>query len=139
MLKKLFVTAAAAAAVSVPLAGMAWADPPDDTGKDGGIGQGGIPQRVNEIAASQGLPDPNGPDEPNPPGSIASQLKDTVCTTHCSTPQAYGTLLNVFYPGVYPDKTHVGMGVKASGPGCNRGHTAATDPGSPNFPGNCPR
>ena len=30
MLKKLFVTAAAAAAVSVPLAGVAWADPPSD-------------------------------------------------------------------------------------------------------------
>ena len=31
MLKKLFVTAAAAAAVSVPLAGAAWADPADTT------------------------------------------------------------------------------------------------------------
>jgi hypothetical protein len=31
MLKKLFITAAAAAAVSVPLAGVAWADPESNT------------------------------------------------------------------------------------------------------------
>ena len=30
MIKKLFITAAAAAAVSVPLAGAAWADPPSE-------------------------------------------------------------------------------------------------------------
>jgi hypothetical protein len=41
MLKKLFITAAAAAAVSVPLAGVAWADRPSDPGSNGsGIGQG---------------------------------------------------------------------------------------------------
>ena len=33
MLKKLFFTAAAAAAVSVPLAGVAWADKPSDPGR----------------------------------------------------------------------------------------------------------
>jgi hypothetical protein len=38
MLKKLFVTAAAAAAVSVPLAAAAWADPGDPSGN--GVGQG---------------------------------------------------------------------------------------------------
>ena len=44
MLKKLFVTAAAAAAVSVPLAGVAWADKPSDPGSNGkGLGQGGVP------------------------------------------------------------------------------------------------
>ena len=35
MLKKLFVTATAAAAVSFPLAGAAWADPPSDGGSNG--------------------------------------------------------------------------------------------------------
>jgi hypothetical protein len=35
MLKKLLVTAAAAAAVSVPLAGVAWADKPSDPGSNG--------------------------------------------------------------------------------------------------------
>jgi hypothetical protein len=41
MLKKLFITAAAAAALSVPLAGVAWADPPSDPGStDSGVGQG---------------------------------------------------------------------------------------------------
>lgn len=40
MLKKLFFTAAAAAAVSVPLAGVAWADKPSDPGGNG-VGKGG--------------------------------------------------------------------------------------------------
>ena len=45
MLKKLFVAAAAAAAVSVPLAGVAWADKPSDPGSNGNgsNGKGGIP------------------------------------------------------------------------------------------------
>jgi hypothetical protein len=46
MLKKLFITGAAAAAVSVPLAGAAWADPGDPSGN--GLGQGGIPKRVGQ-------------------------------------------------------------------------------------------
>ena len=50
MLKKLFVTAAAAAAVSVPLAGVAWADPPSDPGSNGnGIGKGGIPNKTGNF------------------------------------------------------------------------------------------
>ena len=47
MLKKLFVTAAAAVAVSVPLAGVAWAEPPADPGSNGdGMGAGGIPSVI---------------------------------------------------------------------------------------------
>jgi hypothetical protein len=37
MFTKLFVTAAAAAAVSVPLAGVAWADQPTDPGVGPGV------------------------------------------------------------------------------------------------------
>ena len=47
MLKKLFVTAAAAAAVSVPLAGVAWADTGDSNGN--GIGAGGVPQKAGTV------------------------------------------------------------------------------------------
>ena len=50
MLKKLFVTAAAAAAVSVPLAGVALADTGDPNGN--GLGQGGVPQRLGDFAAT---------------------------------------------------------------------------------------
>jgi hypothetical protein len=42
MIKKLFITAAAVAAVSVPLAGAAWADKPDDPG----AGNQGVPDRA---------------------------------------------------------------------------------------------
>ena len=53
MLKKLFVAAAAAAAVSVPLAGVAGADPaPDNPGLPGNIG-GRSPGSVISQAAQQ--------------------------------------------------------------------------------------
>ena len=131
MLKKLLVTAAAAAAVSVPLAGAAWADPGDPSGN--GIGQGGMPQQIDDISHSLGLPDPT-PNGPNPPGQVQKRLI-RVAFPDGSTPEAYGSYLDTLLPGVYPDKTPTGMGVKASGPGCNQGHTAA-DLGQA---GNCPR
>ena len=59
MLKKLVVTAIAAAAMTVPLAGVAWAAPSTDAGSNGnGIGAGGVP--VNST---------NGP-----PGSLISSF-----------------------------------------------------------------
>jgi hypothetical protein len=133
MLKKLFITVAAVAAVSVPLAGVAQADPSTNNGNGGGIGQGGIPQRINDIAAANNLPDPNG-DLPNTPGSVVQAAK--VLTPGVSTPEAYGAFLDALIPGnPYPDKTPIGMGVKAAGPGCNRGHTAS---GLPVEAVNCP-
>jgi hypothetical protein len=41
MLKKLLAVSALVAAVSVPLAGVSWADQPDDPG----LGAGGVPGR----------------------------------------------------------------------------------------------
>ncbi len=42
MITKLFVTAVAVAAISVPLAGVAWADPPTDpSSNDNGLGSAG--------------------------------------------------------------------------------------------------
>jgi hypothetical protein len=49
MIKKLFVSVVAAGALTVPLAGVAWADPPsggDPNGNGQGIGPGGIPSQV---------------------------------------------------------------------------------------------
>ena len=62
MFKKLFVTAAAAAAVSVPLAGAALADSGGDPNGNG-LGQGGMPQTIGNFAATgvdPALPNPNG-------------------------------------------------------------------------------
>ena len=63
MFKKLFVTAAAAAAVSVPLAGVASADQPTDPG----VGAGGVPGRIGEA--------PGGPGTPTPPGTLISKAQ----------------------------------------------------------------
>lgn len=58
MFKKLFIGAAAAAAVSVPLSGVAWADKPADPG----AGNNGVPDRsvanVESTLSSQGVPQP---------------------------------------------------------------------------------
>ena len=56
MLKKLFVTAAVAAAVSVPLAGVAWGEPANDNP----IGPGGLPERIAQVAGVQGTLVPPG-------------------------------------------------------------------------------
>ena len=64
MLKKLFVTAAAAAAVSVPLAGAAWADPTgDNPGVPGNIGSGNSPGSIISDFAKAGerIPPAPGP------------------------------------------------------------------------------
>lgn len=50
MLKTLVITTAAAATVSVPLAGVAWADEPSDPGSSNsvGVGAGGVPTAIGE-------------------------------------------------------------------------------------------
>ena len=142
MLKKLFVTAAAAAAMSVPLAGAAWADKPDDPGSNGnGIGQGGIPQKAGTVLGSLGEnPPPDGTsDAPVPPGSVYKVAAKTDCVatgTKCSTPDAYGEALDAFADrnadeleaaGIeVPDTfgpTPPGMATKAFTSGCANGHS----------------
>jgi hypothetical protein len=151
MLKKLFVTAAAAAAVSVPLAGVAWADPPSGPGSSSnagtpngnGIGQGGVPQKagafldsVSADPANSGLPNlnPNG-SGPVAPGTVYSNI----AKLPGSTPDATAGFVNQVY-GAYatPEAGGVpvvtsfevappGMATKTFTPGCSSGHTA-TDP-----------
>ena len=148
MIKKLFITAAAAAAVSVPLAGAAWADPPSDPGSSSpgtpsgnGIGQGGVPKKAGSYfdsisAANPGLPplNPNGSGAPIPPGKVFS----TVAQMPGNTPDALGGFVNTIY-GAYgtPEsggpvvttfgKTPPGLATKTFTPGCLSGRTA-TDP-----------
>jgi hypothetical protein len=146
MFKRLFVTSAAAAAVSVPLAGAACADPPSDPGSNGnGIGAGGVPQKAGETLSEGVTPNAN----PNPggvgpvtPGSAFNVAKDAF--PGVSTPVAYGNTLTVFWsgaPGVPPHTwtdpdlvaqtepfgpTPPGMGVKAFTPGCSHGRSGIT-------------
>ena len=112
MIKKLFITAAAAAAVSVPLAGAAWAAPPSDPGSPGnpsgnGIGQGGVPEKAGSYfdslsAANPGLPplNPNGTGAPIPPGKVFS----TIAKQPGNTPDATAAFVNTVY-GAYGPRT----------------------------------
>jgi hypothetical protein len=142
MLKKLFITAAAAAAVAVPLAGAAWADTGDPSGN--GIGQGGVPTKAGDFAdavtaANPGLPplNPNG-SGPLPPG----QFYRNIAKLPGSTPEDAAVAVNGIYgnysgvPDVDPPGTPVqttfdrippGMATKTFTPGCASGHIA-TDP-----------
>jgi hypothetical protein len=59
MIKKLFITAAAAAAVSVPLAGAAWADPPSDNNPPGQGATGpGVPHEAGSYFDSVSAANP---------------------------------------------------------------------------------
>ena len=102
MLKKLLVTAAAAAAVSVPLAGVAWADKPSDPGSNGkGLGQGGVPAAAGGYLQKT-YPDANFPDKVTP-GSVFSQA----AKLPGNTPEGYGAALTQQFnslglPDVFP-------------------------------------
>jgi hypothetical protein len=67
MLKKLLVAASAAAALSVPLAGVAWADQPTDPG----VGSGGVPGKIGQ----------------QPPGKAFAPLREIAKASGQSTPQ----------------------------------------------------
>jgi hypothetical protein len=54
MIKKALIAAIAAGALSVSLAGVAWADTPDTDGA--GIGAGGVPVKAERILEQNGVP-----------------------------------------------------------------------------------
>ncbi len=137
MLKKLFVTAAAAAAVSVPLAGVASADPSSNNPPGQGATGHGVPHELgayaDSVGASVGVPlNPNGPGNPIPPGQEINIGKDTYAQQHpgvkASTPVAVGEFVNGIYAlqGVSTDfgPTAPGLAVKSFTPGCSSGHVA---------------
>jgi hypothetical protein len=110
MIKKLFVTAAAAAAVSVPLAGVAWADPPADPdgSNSNGIGAGGVPGAIGNQPGGG----PEGPGVPVPPGSQLSQLaKDRS-----------GSVPDVINETTQLGRIGLGPFVKVFTPGCGEGN-----------------
>jgi hypothetical protein len=144
MLKKLFVAAAAAAAVSVPLAGVAWADKPSDPGSNGnGLGQGGMPQRLADFAATgtnPEIPNPNGTGNPVPPGEEFNVAKLLFKGPGESTPDAIRdfeafvwtgrTLANGTPISNNPDDwTNItpGLAIKPLGPGCGKGRSGLPD------------
>lgn len=122
MLKKLFFTAAAAAVVSMPLAGLAWADPdlPNDPPgqRDTNSGQPGIPGAAGDVADAFGT-NPN-PGEPVTPGAVFNIAKDNYAGRN--TPEQYGNALEDIL-GTDFGPVPPGLGVKSATPACSSGRT----------------
>jgi len=95
MLKKLFVTAAAAAAVSVPLAGVAWAEPPADPGS----GNQGVPDRATGFVESTFGTDATDGLQSGNSGVVApgTAYKTGAKVPDANTPDGYAAALNGFY------------------------------------------
>jgi hypothetical protein len=114
MLKKLFITAAAAAAVSVPLAGVASADKPEDPG----AGNQGVPDRATAAVVStlseNGVSESvinatldafqsgkSGVVAPGTAYSLGAKVPGL------NTPDGYGVALNTFYSSLGVDPASV--------------------------------
>ena len=132
MIKKLFITAAAAAAVSVPLAGVAWATPANNEPpgqRDTNSGQPGIPGVAGDVADAFGTNPHEG--EALPPGQIFSNLKKGVTLEDgtvvgpyegSNTPERYATAINGLI-GTDLDTLSPGLGIKSGTPACQSGQT----------------
>ena len=155
MLKKLFVTAAAAAALSVPLAGVAWADAPTDPNNPPGHPAStdtkpGIPGEAGSFADAVGI-NPK-PGQPLPPGqffkNIAKMPGSTPVAAKGVVENLYNTIPDI--PGAPVTGTVVldapvppGMATKTFTPACTSGHTVLNDnvnggnPVATEKPGSC--
>jgi hypothetical protein len=137
MLEKLFITAAAVAAMSVPFAGVAWAEPPSDPGSsDSGIGSGGIPATLGNFLDSGISPSANPSGAPVAPGSVLNGLAKLPGTAPDAMGQfetglwATHTLTSGDQIQTVWGPTAPGLAIKPLTPGCSHGHTAVTDPNS---------
>ena len=110
MFKKLFIAAAAAAAVSVPLAGVAWADQPADPG----AGNNGVPDRATAAVESQlsnnGVPQATidafiAAAQSGKSGNVApgTAFSTGAKVPGMNTPDGYGVALNATYAGLGVD------------------------------------
>jgi hypothetical protein len=88
MLKKVIAGAIAAGALSVPLAGVAWADKPSDPGSNGngggnanGVGSGGIPGRLGSLDGA--------PESHYTPGELLADLRETAAAEDFNNLPAY--------------------------------------------------
>jgi hypothetical protein len=140
MIKKVLAGAIAAGALSVPLAGVAWAEPASNPDAGGSaVGEGGIPEKLGDFLESDVTPNanPNGPD--GGPVTVGSIVKG-LTAVEGNVPDALGE----FETGLW--STHVllngepiqtvwgttppGLAIKPLTPGCSHGRSAITDPAS---------
>jgi hypothetical protein len=147
MFKKLFITAAATAAVSVPLAGVAWATPSDvpnnppghnPTGPGIPNGLGATADLVTAIGQASDPSllslNPNGSGKVAP-GQVINEAKDLNGGPGVNTPTATGAFVNDFqqtYLGTTTDFTKLppGLVTKTLTPGCQSGNTASAPNGN---------
>src|SRR5215211_5298819 len=134
MIKKLFITAAAAAAVSVPLAGAAWATPSEQPNNPPGHPEStntepGIPGVTGDVADAFGINPHEG--EALPPGQAFSKLKTGVTLEDgtvvgpyegSNTPERYATAIKGLI-GTDLDTLSPGLGIKSGTPACQSGQT----------------
>ena len=95
MIKKALVAVMAAGALSIPLAGMAWADQPDDPG----AGNKGVPDRAKAAIESLG-----GSVDGFQSGNSSVVAPGTAFSTGAkvdgvNTPEGYGRALNAYWEG----------------------------------------
>ena len=145
MFKKALLVVIATGTLSVPLAGMAWAEPPSDPGStDNGVGQGGIPTKLGTfvdtgITGKQpGTPSRNPGGAPTPPGKV---FISQAAKAPGPTPAAMGQLESQIWSAyTLADGTIVpsdpaewgnvppGLAIKPLTPGCDKGRSVV--PGS---------
>jgi hypothetical protein len=135
MFKKLLFTAAAAAAVSVPLAGAAWAEPANNEPpgqRDTNSGQPGIPGVVGDVSDALQV-NPN-PGEAVPPGQGFKELQDGSVTVNSvpprvitieggNVPERYADFINDLTGLPTGEKLPPGLGIKSGTPACKSGQT----------------
>ena len=152
MLRKLLFTVAAAATISVPLAGVALADKPSDpssTDNGNGIGKGGMPQRLGDFAATGVTPPLASSNDPIPPGQEFNLAKDLFGTDPVTgkklpTPAAVQAFESYVWtnselvgpngqpisiPSNPDDWTNItpGLAIKPLAPSCGKGRTGLPD------------
>jgi hypothetical protein len=129
----MFIAATAAAALSVPLAGLAWAEPPQQPDTNG-IGKGGMPDKLGNFVESGIVGPPTGLSAPLPPGKAINLAKDL--SPGVPTPTAIQNFEATLWSNhTLPDGIPIpsdpddwgnitpGLAIKPLTPGCGRGNT----------------
>ncbi|KRE27602.1 hypothetical protein ASG82_14520 [Mycobacterium sp. Soil538] len=141
MFNKAIVVLMAAGALSIPLAGAAWAKPPANPSPSPshtGVGKGGVPAKLGDFVTS-GITPSAGTGEPIPPGQEINLAKDLF--PGVPTPTAIRDFESALWAGhtladgtFIPSKPDLwegitpGLAIKPLTPGCNSGRSAV--PGS---------
>jgi len=132
MIKKMVIAATAAAALSVSLAGLAWAEPPNEPGTTG-VGNGGMPATLGNFVEHGIDPVDTGLKSPLPLGEV---IKGLAKTSGVNAPDAVaGFEAGLWSSHTLADGTQIssdledwtnitpGLAIKPLGPGCGKGKT----------------